>query len=226
MTKKSPPENLIRAEKLTRTYPFGNGEIHALDHIDLTVQTGEFIGIMGPSGSGKSTLLHLLGALDTPTEGEYWLDNTLIDKKANLAKIRREKIGFVFQTFNLLPHLTAQQNVELPMLYMGVPTHHRQERAGHLLKQVGLKDRPHHLPNQLSGGQRQRVAIARALANEPKLILADEPTGNLDSKSGHEVMKILKDLNKKGTTLILVTHEAYLAKKADRIVKLKDGKIV
>ena len=197
---------LIETKNLTKTYKLGQVEVPALKDIDLKVENGEFISIMGPSGSGKSTLLNLIGCLDTPTSGQYLLDGVEITPDVNLAEIRSEKIGFVFQTFNLLPRLTALENVEVPMIYRGVSSVERRARSGKLLRSVGLGDRIEHRPNELSGGERQRVAIARALANNPPLILADEPTGNLDSKSGREILKILTALNRQGTTLVMVTH--------------------
>ncbi len=217
---------LIQTENLTKIYKLGEVEVPALKSINLRVGDGEFISIIGPSGSGKSTLLNLLGCLDTPTTGIYFLDGVKIGLGVNLARIRRQKIGFVFQTFNLLPRLTALENVEVPMIYGGVSSSERRGRAKKLLQSVGLGERINHRPNELSGGERQRVAIARALSNNPPLILADEPTGNLDSKSGGEILKILTDLNRQGTTLIMVTHEDYLAQKADRVVKLFDGEVV
>jgi len=216
---------VIQTTDLTKVYPFGNAEIRAIYGINMTVESGEFVSIMGPSGSGKSTLLHLLSALDTPTKGEYKLDGKKVDKSADLAKIRREKIGFVFQTFNLVTRLNAVQNVELPMVYSGISPSDRRVRATKLLEKVGLEKRINHKPSELSGGQRQRVAIARALANKPKLILADEPTGNLDSISGNDVMKLLQELNDAGTTMVMVTHEEDLAEKADRIIHVFDGTI-
>lgn len=216
---------LIQTKNLTKTYEISDIKVPALKNINLDVEKGEFLSVMGPSGSGKSTLLNLLGCLDTPTSGTYLLDGVEITPRVNLAKIRREKIGFVFQTFNLLPRLTALENVEVPMVYKGVSATGRKERAIELLGSVGLSGRTKHRPNELSGGERQRVAIARALANNPSLILADEPTGNLDSKSGEEILKILTDLNRRGATLIMVTHEDYIAQKADRVVKIFDGRI-
>lgn len=217
---------LIRTQNLTKIYKLGKVAVVALKDISLEVKKGEVLSIMGPSGSGKSTLLNLLGCLDTPTSGKYFLQGVEITQKANLAHIRRERVGFIFQTFNLLPRINALQNVELPMIYKGLPIAHRRKRALELLETVGLSKRSNHKPNELSGGERQRVAIARALANEPLLILADEPTGNLDSKSGEEILKIITDLNKKGTTIILVTHEEYIAKKTERRIRLLDGRIV
>lgn len=217
---------LIKTENLTKIYRLGEIEVTALKNIDMEVEAGELLSIMGPSGSGKSTLLHLLGCLDTPTSGKHFFDEVEINKRANLPRIRREKIGFVFQTFNLLPRLTAIENVEIPMIYKGVSQEIRRSRAEKLLESVGLEKRLHHRPTELSGGQQQRVAIARALINKPSLILADEPTGNLDSKSGEEILKILTKLNREGATLILVTHEKYVAEQADRAIRLFDGRIV
>ncbi len=216
---------LIQTKNLTKIYKLGEVEVPALKDVDLEVKNGEFISIMGPSGSGKSTLLNLLGCLDTPTSGKYLFDGVEINPQVNLAKIRSEKIGFVFQTFNLLPRLTAVENIEVPMIYRGASVAERKARALNLLGSVGLGERAKHRPTELSGGERQRVAIARALANNPSLILADEPTGNLDSKSGQEILKLLTELNRQGTTLIMVTHESYIAEKASRIVKIFDGRI-
>ncbi len=216
---------LIQTENLIKIYELGKIKVPALKDIDLEVEDGEFISIVGPSGSGKSTLLNLIGCLDTPTSGKYFLDGIEINPNANLAKIRSKKIGFVFQTFNLLPRLTALENVEVPMVYRGISASRRKERAAELLESVGLSERIKHRPNELSGGERQRVAIARALANNPPLILADEPTGNLDSRSGEDILKILVDLNRQGTTLITVTHDEYIAKKANRILRIFDGRI-
>ncbi len=217
---------LITTTKLSKTYTMGTTQVHALSDVSISINSGEFVAITGASGSGKSTLLHLLGCLDTPTSGEYLLEGTKIDKSVNLAHIRRDKIGFVFQFFNLLPKLTALQNVELPMIYKGLSAKSRRQRARQLLEQVGLGNRVNHKPNELSGGQAQRVALARALANEPRLVLADEPTGNLDSQSGEEILNELSKLNAQGTTLIIVSHDDYVAQKAHRIIKLLDGKVV
>ena len=222
-------KNIIRIENLSKTYTVGEVEVHALKSVDLIINEGEFVAIMGSSGSGKSTLMNLIGCLDSPTSGEYYLDgvNTGTLSKNDYAKIRNQKIGFVFQGFNLLSRTTALENVELPLMY------DRYERikdpakkAIEVLERVGLGDRLHHEPNQLSGGQQQRVAIARALVNEPSLILADEPTGNLDSIMSVEVFALFQKLNDEGITIVLVTHERDFAKFAKRIVELKDGKVI
>jgi len=220
------PTPLIRTKNLTKTYQLDGVRIHALKGVNLEIPTGAFVSITGPSGSGKSTLLNLLGCLDTPTTGDYFLDGIRIDKSTDLAKLRREKIGFIFQNFNLLTRLSALENVEIPMIYKGLGEGERRERARELLSSVGLGERIEHLPNQLSGGEQQRVAIARALANEPTLILADEPTGDLDTKTGREIIELLKELNRRGTAVILVTHEPQLANEAQRIIKLVDGEVV
>lgn len=218
---------LISIRKLDKTYEVGTEKVHALRSIDIDVHANEYVAIMGPSGSGKSTLMNLIGCLDTPTGGDYILSGEnvsgLSDKE--LAEVRNRQIGFVFQTFNLLPRASAQHNVELPLIYAGVRGSHRRNRAREALEAVGLGDRAHHKPNELSGGQRQRVAIARALVNKPSIILADEPTGNLDSKTGEEIMAIFRDLSKQGNTIILVTHEEYIARHTKRIVRLLDGRI-
>ncbi|MCX6725838.1 MAG: ABC transporter ATP-binding protein [Candidatus Shapirobacteria bacterium] len=199
-----------------------------LRDINLTIKKNEFISIVGPSGSGKSTLMHLIGLLDTPTSGRIFLDNENISQlsEERMAKLRNQKIGFVFQTFNLIPRTSALANVELPLIYAGVPDEQRKERALKMLQAMGLGERVNHFPNQLSGGEQQRVAIARALINNPSLILADEPTGNLDSKTGAQIMEILKKLKKDGNTVVLVTHDLEVAKIADRIIKIYDGKII
>lgn len=219
---------IIRVENVRKIYRMGDNEVRALDGVSLTVEEGEFLIVMGPSGSGKSTLLHVIGCLDKPDDGEIYIDSTPVSKLNDnqLARIRNKMIGFVFQQFNLLPRLTALENVELPMIYAGVPRQLRRNRAKELLELVGLGDRMHHKPTQLSGGQMQRVAIARALANKPAVLLADEPTGNLDSKSGEEILKIFSDLNNEGQTIIVVTHDPDVAKCGDRIVRMRDGKIV
>lgn len=218
---------LIQTRNLSKAYQLDHLKVEALKNINLEINEGEFVSIMGPSGSGKSTLMHLLGCLDTPTAGEYFLEGQKIDKSANLAKIRREKIGFVFQFFNLIPRLSALKNVELPMVYQGVSSTKRRNWARELLESVGLGDRVNHTPSQLSGGQRQKVAIARALANHPRLVLADEPTGNLDSHSGEEILQILQNLNQQqGVTLIIVTHENFIAQRAQRIILMQDGQLL
>ena len=206
----------------------GSVEVQALRGIDLTIEKGEFISIMGTSGSGKSTLMNIIGCLDRPTKGNYFLEGIDIKEKSEdeLSFIRNQKIGFVFQSFNLIARTSAVKNVELPMIYAKMHANDRHERAKQLLEKVGLGDRIHHMPNELSGGQRQRVAIARALANEPPIMLADEPTGNLDSKSSIEIMEIFRNLNEEGKTVIIVTHERDIAEYTDRIVTFKDGQIV
>lgn len=218
---------MIKFEKLFKVYKTGNIDVTALDNIDLEIKKGEFVAIMGPSGSGKSTLMNIIGCLDIPTKGHYVLDginlSSLDDNK--LARIRNEKIGFVFQSFNLLPKFNALKNVELPLIYRGMTSKERKERCIDALKTVGLEDRMHHKPSQLSGGQQQRVAIARALAGSPSILLADEPTGNLDTKSGSEILDTLVELNNKGTTIILITHDTNIASRAKRILRLIDGRI-
>ena len=219
--------DLISLKEIKRHYDVGGELVRALDGIDLTINHNEYISIMGPSGSGKSTLMNMIGCLDTPTEGVYELEGELVHEMDDnqLASIRNRKIGFVFQTFNLLPKATALRNVEVPLIYANMAKNDRIEKAKKALIAVGLEERMHHKPNELSGGQRQRVAIARALVNDPSIILADEPTGNLDSKSGIEIMKILDKLHNAGNTIILVTHEEYIAEHADRTINLFDGKI-
>ena len=205
----------------------GTETVHALRGVDLQIRRNEFTAIMGPSGSGKSTLMNLLGCLDTPSSGEYWLNAQKVSELNDdeLARIRNKEIGFVFQTFNLLPRATSLHNVELPLIYAGVGSKERRERAAQSLEKVGLADRMHHRPNELSGGQRQRVAIARALVNQPSILLADEPTGNLDSATSHEIMQVFTDLHRAGQTVILITHERDIAAFANRQIHLLDGKI-
>ena len=219
---------MIRVENLDKVYKNGTLQVQALFEVNLSIQTGEFVAIMGPSGSGKSTLMNILGCLDQPTAGSYWLNKVEVSALTDnqLAEIRNRKIGFIFQTFNLLPRSTALQNVELPMIYAGVRKGERREQAMAALTSVGLSDRWHHRPNELSGGQRQRVAIARALVNSPAIILADEPTGNLDSASGREIMMILQNLNQQGITVLLVTHDAEIASYAQRTICFRDGRII
>ncbi len=219
---------MIRVEKINKTYVNGGTELRVLKDVSFEVKEGEFLAIMGSSGSGKSTMMNILGCLDSEYEGRYLLDGIDISKMSQdeLSEIRNKKIGFIFQSFNLLPKLNAVENVELPLIYSGVKKAERFKRAMKLLELVGLKDRADHRPNELSGGQRQRVAIARALVNEPSIILADEPTGNLDSKSEEEIMKILKDLNEMGKTIIVVTHEPNIGESANRKIIFKDGEII
>ena len=219
--------DLISLTNIKRHYDVGGEVVRALDGVDLIIQQNEYISIMGPSGSGKSTLMNMIGCLDTPTEGTYEFGGELVHEMDDdqLASIRNRKIGFVFQTFNLLPKATALRNVEVPLIYSNIPKEDRLEMANSALVSVGLGDRVDHKPNELSGGQRQRVAIARALVNDPSIILADEPTGNLDSKSGIEIMKILDQLHSKGNTIILVTHEQEIADHANRIITIFDGRV-
>ncbi|PYQ57892.1 MAG: macrolide ABC transporter ATP-binding protein [Acidobacteria bacterium] len=220
--------NLIEMHGLTRVYQLGPQEIHALQGIDLIVKHGEYVAIMGPSGSGKSTLMNIIGCLDRPTEGKYILDGIPVETMEDdqLAAVRNKKIGFVFQTFNLLPRTTALQNVELPLVYAKMPRAERHAQAQEALVAVGLGDRMSHQPNELSGGQRQRVAIARALVNKPSLLLADEPTGNLDSQTGREILDLFHDLHSRGNSIIMVTHEDDVAREAKRIIHIRDGKVL
>ncbi len=216
---------IIRTEGLTKDYVLGAETVHAVRGVDIEISKGEFVAVMGPSGSGKSTLMNLIGCLDTPTRGEYWLNGTAVKELSDdeLARIRNREIGFVFQTFNLLPRATSLHNVELPLIYAGIRGKDRREKAREKLDLVGLADRVDHKPPELSGGQRQRVAVARALVNNPALLLADEPTGNLDSKTGTEIMEVLRGLNEQGQTIVLVTHESHIAAYAQRQVHLRDG---
>jgi putative ABC transport system ATP-binding protein len=222
------PENaVIYTHELKKDYQLGTETVHALRGVDLQINKSEFVAIMGPSGSGKSTLLNLIGCLDTPSSGQYWLGGQEVSQldDNDLARIRNKQIGFVFQTFNLLPRTTALHNVELPLIYAGLPAKERHRRAREALGAVGLGDRMTHQPNELSGGERQRVAIARALVNQPSLVLADEPTGNLDSVTSREIMEMLAGLHKRGETILLVTHEHDIAAYAERLITLRDGKI-
>jgi putative ABC transport system ATP-binding protein len=216
---------VIRIENLTRFYTIGEETVRALNGINLSIQKNEYVALMGPSGSGKSTLMNIIGCLDTPTSGEYFLNGPNVAQLSDseLAAIRNKEIGFVFQTFNLLPRLTALQNVALPLVYAGIPEAERLKKAKEVLEQVGLGDRIKHRPNELSGGQRQRVAVARALVNHPSIILADEPTGNLDTKTSEEIMQLLDIIHQAGNTIVLVTHEEDIALHAKRVVRMRDG---
>ncbi len=218
---------VIRTYDLWKTYVMGDQEIHAVSGIDVEIKRGEYVAIMGPSGSGKSTLMNLIGCLDSPSKGEYFINGQLVSSMTDdqLARIRNKEIGFVFQTFNLLSRASALHNVELPLIYAGVDAHTRQERAKQALTAVDLTARMHHKPNELSGGQRQRVAIARALVNNPSILLADEPTGNLDSATGVEIMALFQSLHDQGNTIVLVTHEMDIAMHAHRVVFVRDGKV-
>jgi putative ABC transport system ATP-binding protein len=217
--------NIINIEHIAKIYQVGFEEVHALRDVSLRIDKNEYVAIMGPSGSGKSTLMNMLGCLDTPTKGKYDFNGVNVSEMTDndLARIRNKEIGFVFQTFNLLPRSDALHNVELPLIYAGISYTERREKAHKALVDVGLADRIHHKPNELSGGQRQRVAIARALVTNPSIILADEPTGNLDSRTGEEIMQLFNEIHSKGNTIILVTHEEYIAEHAARIIRLKDG---
>ncbi len=222
------PECIICTQDLWKTYDMGSEQaVDALSGVDICIRRNEYVAIMGPSGSGKSTLMNLIGCLDTPTGGVYWLNGHLVSELDDdeLARIRNREIGFVFQTFNLLARASALHNVELPLIYAGVASEERLERARQTLESVGMASRMNHKPNELSGGQRQRVAIARALVNRPSIILADEPTGNLDSKTGNEIMALFDDLHTKGNTIVLVTHEHDVAEYAHRIIHIRDGKV-
>jgi len=218
-------ESVIQLRVITRDFKLGGQTVHVLKGIDLDIQRGEYVALMGPSGSGKSTLMNLLGCLDTPTSGTYVLADRDVSRmgEQELAEVRNQEIGFVFQTFNLIPRQTALDNVALPLVYAGIGKEERLERAAEVLRSVGLGDRMHHQPNQLSGGQRQRVAIARALVNKPSLILADEPTGNLDSTTSDEILKLFDEIHAAGNTLVVVTHEEEVARHAKRVIRLRDG---
>jgi putative ABC transport system ATP-binding protein len=218
---------VIKTQELTKVYEMGSEQVHALRGVDVEIRKGEYVAIMGPSGSGKSTLMNLIGCLDSPTSGKYWLAGRQVSDLDDdeLAHIRNKEIGFVFQTFNLLPRATALHNVELPLIYNGTPAEERIEKAKKALERVDLMDRMTHKPNELSGGQRQRVAIARALVNSPSIVLGDEPTGNLDSKTGEEIMALFENLHQQGNTIILVTHENDIAQHAHRVIHIRDGKI-
>jgi putative ABC transport system ATP-binding protein len=226
--KAPPPECIICTQDLWKTYDMGSEQqVDALSGVDISIHRNEYVAIMGPSGSGKSTLMNLIGCLDTPTKGVYWLNGQLVSELDDdeLARIRNKEIGFVFQTFNLLARASALHNVELPLIYAGLPSVERLERAKQTLISVGMGERMSHKPNELSGGQRQRVAIARALVNKPSIILADEPTGNLDSRTGNEIMALLDELHAKGNTIVLVTHEHDIAEFAHRVIHIRDGKV-
>ncbi len=218
---------IIRIRGIKKFYKVGNQEVKALNGVDIVINKNEYVAIMGPSGSGKSTMMNILGCLDSPTDGLYILNGTDVSKMNDndLAEVRNKEIGFIFQSFNLLPRYTALDNVSLPLIYSGVGKHERDSRAKETLESVDLSDRMHHKPNELSGGQRQRVAVARALVNKPSIILADEPTGNLDSKTSTDIMNLFSEIHKKGNTIIVVTHEEDIAKQAKRIIRLRDGVI-
>ena len=218
---------VIRTYDIWKTYVMGDQEIHAVSGVDIEIKRGEYVAIMGPSGSGKSTLMNLIGCLDTPTKGQYFINGNLVSEMSDddLARIRNKEIGFVFQTFNLLPRATSLHNVELPLIYSGIPADKRQEMARIAMQQVDLERRMHHKPNELSGGQRQRVAIARALVNNPSILLADEPTGALDTATGNEIMALFERLYQQGNTIVLVTHEHDIALHAHRVIHIRDGKV-
>lgn len=220
--------NLLELKNVSKIYPMDGVEIKALNNVSLTVYRGEMTAVMGPSGSGKSTLMHLAGCLDTPSSGQVIFQNQDISQlnETQLAHIRNQKIGFVFQSFNLIPRTSAINNVMLPLYYRGLEETQRRQKAYQVLKKVGLQDRTEHRPNQLSGGEQQRVAIARALVNQPVIIMADEPTGNLDTKTGHEIMEMLIELNRQGNTIVVVTHEEEIAQMTKRIIKIRDGQII
>lgn len=219
---------MIKLENIKKIYHMGDTDVHALDGVNLHIKPHEFVAIIGPSGSGKSTLMNMIGCLDVPTEGECWIDGTAVSKMRDnqLADLRNQKIGFIFQQYNLLSKLSAIENVELPLIYRGISQHERRKLAKEALKRVGLEDKINHKPSELSGGQQQRVSIARALSSKPALILADEPTGALDSKSGIEIMQMLHELHSEGNTVVVITHDLNIAKQAQRIVTIKDGLII
>lgn len=221
-------QNIIQLKNVHKDFVMGDTKIHAVEAANLDIKKGDFVAIVGPSGSGKSTMMNLVGALDLASEGDIFLDDVNIEHlgESELAQVRGKKIGFIFQTFNLIPTQNALENIMMPMIFQGIPKEKRTERAKELLAKVRLSHRAEHLPNELSGGERQRVAIARALANDPEVILADEPTGNLDTKTGEQIVKLFMQLNKEGKTVIMVTHDLELARKANKIIKLKDGMIV
>ncbi|MFC5450747.1 ABC transporter ATP-binding protein [Paenibacillus aestuarii] len=221
-------KSMIELNQITKSYTRGEEQLQILKGISLVIEESDFVAIIGPSGSGKSTLMNTIGLLDTPTSGSYKLDGVSTEKMSDngLAELRNRKIGFIFQQFNLLPRLTAIENVELPMIYAGIPTKQRREQAQRMLEKLGMGQRGHHKPSELSGGQQQRVAIARALAISPSLILADEPTGALDSKTGIEVLELIKELNQQGNTIVLITHDQHIADNAKRVVTLRDGEII
>ncbi|MDD9150038.1 MULTISPECIES: ABC transporter ATP-binding protein [unclassified Sporolactobacillus] len=220
-------ETMISLKEIEKTYKMGQNTVHALDHVSLSIEAGDFVSVVGPSGSGKSTLMNTIGCLDHPDSGEYVLDGNHVDslKDWQLADIRNRKIGFIFQNFNLLGKLTALENVELPLIYRGIKVKERKERAMASLAQVGIKERAEHLPNQLSGGQQQRTAIARALVGQPSILLADEPTGALDSRTSKEIIDLLTALNEEGRTIVLITHDLHVAREAKRTVSIRDGKL-
>lgn len=220
-------ETMISLKEIEKTYKMGQNTVHALDHVSLSIEAGDFVSVVGPSGSGKSTLMNTIGCLDHPDSGEYVLDGNHVDslKDWQLADIRNRKIGFIFQNFNLLGKLTALENVELPLIYRGIKVKERKERAMASLAQVGIKERAEHLPNQLSGGQQQRTAIARALVGQPSILLADEPTGALDSRTSEEIIDLLTALNEEGRTIVLITHDLHVAREAKRTVSIRDGKL-
>lgn len=218
---------MIKIEDITKIYRMGDTDVHALDGVSIHIRPHEFVSIIGPSGSGKSTLMNMIGCLDVPTSGKYWIDGVEVSKMSDnqLADLRNQKIGFIFQQYNLLSKLTAFENVELPLIYRGIPLDEREEMVKKALCKVGLEDKMHHKPTELSGGQQQRVSVARALSANPSLILADEPTGALDSRSGIEIMQMLHDLHKDGNTVVIITHDLNIAKQAERIITIRDGKI-